>query len=40
MEHIDRSHPFRVTLGQVIVHRYHMNAITSKGIQEYGERSC
>ena len=39
MEHIDGSHPLRVTLGQIIVHRYHMNTVTGKGIQEDGECS-
>ena len=38
MEHIERSHPFRVTLSQVIVHGNHMYTITRQGIQEY--RQC
>ena len=40
MEHINGAHPLRVTLGQIVVHSYHMNAITSKGIQEDGKCSC
>ncbi len=39
VEHIQRSHPLRVTLGQVIVHGHYMDAVTCQGIQEHGEGS-
>ena len=39
MEHIERSHPLRVTLSQIVVHCYHMNTITCKCIQEHREGS-
>ena len=39
MEHVDGSHPLRVTLGQIVIHSYYMNTITGKGIQEYRKRS-
>ena len=37
MEHVERSHPFGVTLGQIVVHRHHMNTIAGEGVEEYGE---
>ena len=39
VEHIERSHPLRVTLGQIVVHRYYVNTITRQCIQEYRQRS-
>ena len=38
VEHIKRTHPFRVTLGKVVIHRYHMYAVTCQGIEEH--RAC
>ncbi len=37
MEHIQRSHPFRVTLRQVIVHGDHVDTVPGQGVQEYGQ---
>ena len=34
VEHIERAHPFRVTLGQVVVDRHHMHTVAGEGIQE------
>ena len=39
MEHIERSHPFRVTLCQIVVHGHHVYTVASQGIQEDGEGS-
>ena len=39
VEHVQRTHPLRVTLREVVVHRHHMYAITGKGVEEDGERS-
>ena len=39
MEHVERSHPLGVTLGQVVVHCHYMYAVTGQGIEEYGEGS-
>ena len=36
MEHIERTHPLRVTLGQIVVDRYHVNTIASQCVQENG----
>ena len=38
MEHIQRTHPLGVTLGQVIVDSNHMHALSGKCIQEYRKR--
>ena len=38
MEHIQWSHPFRVTLCQIVVHCNHVNTITGKCVQEH--RQC
>ena len=35
VEHIERSHPLGVTFGKVIVHRYDVNSIACKGVEEY-----
>ena len=34
VEHIDGTHPFGVTLGQIVIHGHHMDAIARKSIQE------
>ena len=34
VEHIERAHPFGVTLGQVVVDRHHVNTIARKSIEE------
>ena len=39
MEHIERTHPLRVTLGQIVVYRDDVNTITSEGIEKHGEGS-
>ena len=38
MEHIKRTHPFRVTFCQIIVDSYYVYAITRQGIQEHRKR--
>ena len=38
MEHIERAHPFRVTLSQIVIDCNHVYTITCQGIQEY--RQC
>ena len=37
MEHINRSVPFGVALGQVIVDRDHMHAVSGEGVEENGK---
>ena len=39
MELKQRSIPLRVTLGQIVVHRYYVNTFTHKGI-EIGREGC
>ena len=39
MEHIERSHPLRVTLGQIVVDCHHMHAITRQRIEEHRQGS-
>ena len=39
MEHIERTHPLRVTLGQIVVHCYYVNTITGQCVQEYWQGS-
>ena len=39
VELIQRSHPFGVSLGQVVVHRHHMHAFSGQRIQEDREGS-
>ena len=34
VEHIERSHPLRVTLGQVVVHGYYVYTITCQCVEE------
>ena len=38
VEHIERSHPLRVTLSQIVVHGNDVNTIASQGIQK--DRCC
>ena len=38
MEHIKWSHPFRVTLGKIVVHGNNVNTVSCKCIEEY--RQC
>ena len=35
VEHIERSHPLRVTLGEVVVYGHYMHSIAGKGVQEH-----
>ena len=35
VEHIQRSHPLRVTLCQIIIHRHHMHSAPRQCIQKY-----
>ena len=35
VEHVKRTHPFGVTFCQIVVHCYHVHAVTSQGIEEY-----
>jgi len=37
VKHIERSHPLGVTLGKIIVHRYHVDAVAGEGIQKDGQ---
>ena len=39
MEHIQRTHPFRVTLSQVIINGYDMHTVSGQRIEEYRKRS-
>ena len=32
MEHIERTHPLRVTFGQIVIDGYHVNTISGQGI--------
>ena len=34
VEHIERAHPFGVTLGQIVVDRHHVNTIARKSVEE------
>jgi hypothetical protein len=38
MEHIEGTHPLRVTLGEVIIHRHDVDTIAGEGIEE--DREC
>ena len=38
IEHIKWAHPFRVTLGQIVVHRYDVDAVSCQRIKENRER--
>ena len=35
VEHVERTHPFGVALGQIVVHRYDVNAIACEGVEEH-----
>ena len=35
VEHVKRTNPFGVTFCQIVVHCYHVHAVTSQGIDEY-----
>ena len=35
MEHIERSHPLGVTLGEIVVHGYDMYTIAREGVEEH-----
>ena len=39
VEHVERAHPLRVALGEVVVHRDHMHAVSGERIEEHRERS-
>ena len=39
VEHVQRAHPLRVTLGEVVIHRDDVDTITREGIEEDRERS-
>ena len=39
VEHIERTHPLRVTLCKIIIDSYDVNTITCEGIKEYWEGS-
>ena len=38
VEHIQRTHPLRVALCQIIVHRYHMHALMRQRVQKHRQR--
>ena len=42
MEHVERSHPLRVTLCKVVVHGYHVYTVSGKCIKEHrqGRNEC
>ena len=39
VEHIKRTHPFGVTLCQIVVHGYHVYTVSGQCIEEYGQGS-
>ena len=39
VEHVQRAHPLRVTLGEVVIHRDDVDTITREGVEEDGECS-
>ena len=39
VEHIERAHPFRVALGQIVVDGDYVHAVASEGVEEYGQGS-
>ena len=39
MEHVEWTHPLRVTLGKVVVNGNHMNTAASQGIEEHWQSS-
>ena len=42
VEHIERAHPLRVALGKVVVHCYHVYAVSCQGVEEHrqGSNKC
>ena len=36
VEHVQRPHPLRVTLGEVVVHGYNVYALVRQRVQEHG----
>ena len=38
VEHVERSHPLGVTLGQVIVHCDHVYTVACQGVKEHRQR--
>ena len=39
MEHVERAHPFRVTLCEVVVHGHHVHTVAAKCVEEHRERT-
>ena len=37
VEHVKRTHPLRVTFGEVVIDGYHVNTASRKGVEEYGQ---
>ena len=37
VEHVERAHPLRVTLGEVVVHGNNVYALSGKCVEEHGE---
>ncbi len=37
VELVNRSHPFRVAAGKIIVHGHHMHSFSGKSVEEYGQ---
>ena len=38
MELVQRSHPLLITLGEVVIHGHHMDAVTGEGVEEDRQR--
>ena len=38
VELVERAHPLGVTLGQVVVHRHQVHALSGQCVEEYGQR--
>ena len=38
MEHVERSHPLGVSLGEVVIDGHHMDSLACEGVQEH--RQC
>ena len=39
VEHVERSHPFRVALGKVVVHGHHVHTVATERIEKHGKRT-
>ena len=37
VEHVERPHPFRVTLGQIVVDGDHVHTVAGQGVEEHGQ---